>query len=165
MNKQMSMGELRQRIIEFLKENRQGSLATCVNNVPRSSPVQYFLGDDLDIYILSAGGKKFDAIRDNPNVCLLVNTPYLSFRKIKGVQVFGKAVTSMHDPSIKNEAKRYIPVAIAADAEIDNIHAIKIVPEEIVYLDALIDGDRTKQIFTNSRVTVQQEHMFAFSSY
>ncbi len=74
MNRLMDPVELKEHIREFLKEHRQASLATCLNNIPRSSPVQYFLGADLDIYIISAGGEKFKAIAENPTVCLLVNT-------------------------------------------------------------------------------------------
>ncbi|MFS8541643.1 MAG: pyridoxamine 5'-phosphate oxidase family protein, partial [Tissierellales bacterium] len=93
MNVKMTAEELKQKIWEFLKEHKEGALATCLNNVPRSSPVQYVVGDDLTVYILSAGGEKFKAISQNPNVCLLVNTNYINYRQIKGVQIFGKATT------------------------------------------------------------------------
>lgn len=51
MNRLMDPVELKEHIREFLKEHRQASLATCLNNIPRSSPVQYFLGLTW-IYIL-----------------------------------------------------------------------------------------------------------------
>lgn len=78
MNNQISPMELRDSVINFLKEHKSGSLATVMDNFPRSSPVQYFLGEGTDIYILSAGGDKFNAINQNPNVCLLVNTEYIN---------------------------------------------------------------------------------------
>ncbi len=60
MNREMNSTELKKDIIGFLKEHREASLATCSNNIPRTSPVQYFLGEEMDIYIFSAGGEKFN---------------------------------------------------------------------------------------------------------
>ena len=154
MNKQLSLDELKSNITNFLKEHKAGALATCINNIPRSSPVQYFLGESLNIYILSAGGDKFNSIAENPNVCLLVNTEYINYRKIKGVQIFGKAVTSLHDSSLLEEAKKYAHDPYLIENEKDNLKAIKIVPYEIVYLDSLESGDRTKQILKDDQVTM-----------
>lgn len=157
MNNKMSYDELKDCIIDFLWENKSGSLATCMNNIPRSSPVQYFLGKDLEIYILSAGGQKFTAIEKNPNVCLLVNTEYINPRKIKGVQVFGKAVTSLQDNNILEEAKVYNRDYERMEKEEYNLQAIKIVPSEIVYLDSIEDGERTKQILKEEEVVFEDD--------
>ncbi|QGU95797.1 pyridoxamine 5'-phosphate oxidase family protein [Clostridium bovifaecis] len=157
MDKKMSVEELRDNIIDFLWENKSGSLATCMNNVPRSSPVKYFLGKDMEIFILSAGGDKFKAIEQNPNVCLLVNTEYVDYRRIKGVQIFGKAKTCLQDKSIFEEAKVYNTDYELMEREGHNLHAIKITPEEIVYLDSLEDGDRTKQILKEEEVSVKSD--------
>ena len=136
--------ELEHYIKEFLKEHKSASLATCLNNIPRSSPVQYYMGKDLDIYILSAGGQKFKAIDENPTVCLLVNTEYIDHRKIKGVQVFGKATTSLKNEELIKETLSYIPHPHLLEE--DKLNVIKIIPEEIVYLDSIERGERIKQI-------------------
>lgn len=159
MNQKMTPMELREEIIDFLKEHKDASLATCLNIVPRSSPVQYFLGDDLEIYILSAGGSKFEALQKNPNACLLVHTEYHSYRRIKGVQVFGKAVTSLENPHLFDEAKRFSPDPHLMEAERENLKVIKIIPDEIVYLNSLEDGDRTKQILRNNQVIVREDRI------
>ncbi|NLU36614.1 MAG: pyridoxamine 5'-phosphate oxidase family protein [Clostridiales bacterium] len=152
MTRLMKPDDLRRHIKNFLSGNRFGSLGTCMNNVPRSSPVQYFLGKDLDIYILSAGGTKFQNISHNPNVCLLVNTEYVNYTRIEGVQVFGRAVTSEQDNNLLREALEYCPDWHAIDTLNEDIKAIKIIPEEIIYLNSRETGDRTKQI-------LKQEHM------
>ncbi|ABR49251.1 pyridoxamine 5'-phosphate oxidase-related, FMN-binding [Alkaliphilus metalliredigens QYMF] len=159
MDHKMAPLELRDHIIGFLKENKDGALGTCMNNVPRTSPVQYFLGEELDLYILSAGGDKFNAIKDNPNVCLLVNTDYLDHRKIKGIQVFGKATTSLHEKSLQQEAMKFVPNPHLMDQRIKDLNVIKIVPEEIVYLDALETGDRTKQILRHQQVVIKEDQL------
>lgn len=156
-NKRLSTGELKGLIKEFILEHKDGALATCMNNIPRSSPVQFFVGDNMDIYILSAGGEKFKAIGENPNVCLLVNTNYINYRQIKGVQVFGTATTSLMDPDLYYEAKSHYQDQYIMEHEGTNMKVIKIVPEEIVYLDSLGDGDRTKQVLRCNNVIIKED--------
>lgn len=146
-------------IKEFLKEHKSASLATCLNNVPRSSPVQYYMGEGLDIYIPSAGGQKFKAIERNSTICLLVNTEYIDYRKIKGVQIFGKANTSLQDKGLINEAKSYIPNAHSLEE--DKLQVIKIIPEEIIYLDSIEKGERIKQVLNiqDKLVDIREENM------
>ncbi|MGY0372807.1 pyridoxamine 5'-phosphate oxidase family protein [Clostridium sp. JNZ J1-5] len=146
MNKQMSYSELKDHILEFLREHKSAALATSMDEIPRCSPVQYFLGKDMDIYILSAGGDKFKNIEENSNVCLLVNTEYINYRKIKGVQIFGKATICKQDIKVLEESEKYCPDRYLVEEETEFLRAIKIVPEEIVYLNSLKNGDRTKQI-------------------
>ena len=161
MNRLMDPVELKEHIREFLKEHRQASLATCLNNIPRSSPVQYFLGADLDIYIISAGGEKFKAIAENPTVCLLVNTEYINYRRIKGVQDFGKAKSSTGDAFLIDEAKIYAPDPYLLEYGGEELKVIKIRPYEIVYLNSLEKGDRTKQILKLNTVELKEEEKYA----
>lgn len=160
MEKRLNTAELKQCIKSFLNEHKLASLATCGSNVPRCSPVQYFTGKEMDIYVLSVGGDKFNNIQNNPNVCLLVNTEYLDYRKIKGVQVFGQAYTSLKYLELIDEAKRFAPYKQLLEIEKDWINIIKIVPDEIVYLDAL-NGDRTKQILVNDRVIEKEDKILS----
>jgi len=151
--------ELRDHIIAFLKEHKSGALATLLDSSPRCSPVQYFVGDEMDIYIVSAGGDKFKAIEQNSEVCLLVNTEYISFRKIKGVQVFGKASTSLVNRTLFDEALRYSSEPFMFEMNRESLNIIKIVPNKVVYLDSLDSGDRTKQILEHERVTIKQDEL------
>lgn len=160
MNRQQNENELRNNVLDFLQENIDGTLATVKNNIPRSSPVRYFLGENFEIYVLSAGGEKFDAIRENPNVCLLVNSDYLDYRRIKGVQIFGTATTSLMDSTIFDEAVGYSHDPHMMMREKHSLKVIKIVPEEIVYLDALKDGDRTKHVLKGN-VEINEELLFS----
>ncbi len=159
MGEKVTPRQLKEEIMDFLRQHKSASLATCMGNIPRSSPVLYFLGRQMDIYILSAGGEKFKAIEENPNVCLLVNTDYINFRRIKGVQIFGQAISSIQDDRILEEAMEFIP-----DLEIDGLKSgdlmgIKITPIEIVYLDSIRDGDRTKQILKNDQILIETDDL------
>ena len=159
MTKLMKPDDLRRHIKNFLSSNRFGSLGTCMNDIPRSSPVQYFLGQDLEIYILSAGGTKFQNIRHNPNVCLLVNTDYINYTRIEGVQVFGKAITSEEEPGLLHEALEFCPDCHSLDTLKDNIRVIKIIPDEIIYLNSRETGDRTKQILKSEHMSKRKEKL------
>lgn len=144
-NVRMSHEQLHTAIRYFLMEHNQGSLATTINNIPRSSPVMFYLGDNLDIYILSAGGDKFKALNQNQNVCLLVSTEYLDYKRIKGVQIFGTGITGERGSDVFREAEGFC--SDKASMSKDGIKVIKIAPREIVYLDSTKDGDRTKQTY------------------
>lgn len=144
-NTKMSNEQLHTAIRYFLMEHNQGSLATTINDMPRSSPVMFFLGKDLDVYILSAGGEKFKAISENPNVCLLVNSEYLDYRRIKGVQIFGTASAGEMGSDVFKEAEGFAADKSAVNKE--GIKVIKVTPREIVYLDSTKNGDRTKQTY------------------
>lgn len=157
----MSIEELREEIEEFLLEHKSAALATCKNSIPRCSPVQYYMGKDLNIFIPSAGGEKFDAIANNPKVCLLVNTEYIDYRKIKGVQIFGKTATSTGSRDLIDEASAYIPDHLISEYENDRIKLIKVIPEKVVYLNSLESGDRTKQVLNleEDRVEIKEDEL------
>jgi uncharacterized pyridoxamine 5'-phosphate oxidase family protein len=157
MTKLMKPDDLRRHIKNFLSSNRYGSLATCMNDIPRSSPVQYFLGQDLETYILSAGGTKFQNISHNPNVCLLVNTEYTDYIRIEGVQVFGKAVTSDEEQGLIHEALEFCPDWHTIKTLKDKIKVIKIIPDEIIYLNSRETGDRTKQILKSEHMSKRKK--------
>jgi len=140
-NKQMNQDELKKEIRHFLQEHNTGSLGTVIGNMPRSSPVMYYVGEGLDTYVVSAGGSKFQAIAENPNVCLLVHTDFLDHRRIKGVQIFGKARAGQAGDPVYEECRAFVPDHILKD----DVKVIKVTPQEVVYLNSLIDGDRTKQ--------------------
>ncbi len=159
MTKLMKPDDLRRHIKNFLSSNRYGSLGTCMNDIPRSSPVQYFLGQDLEIYILSAGGTKFQYIKHNPNVCLLVNTQYTNYTRIEGVQIFGKAVTSEEEQGLLHEALEFCPDCHTIDPIKDNIKVIKIIPDEIIYLNSRETGDRTKQVLKSEHISKRRSQL------
>jgi len=66
-------------------------LATCVNNKPRATVLEFF-NEGLTIYILGEPGGKIANIRRNPNVSAVVYEQPLDHSKFqKHLQIFGKA--------------------------------------------------------------------------
>lgn len=88
--KKLSKEELRQRIVQFLKDNVICTLATCADNVPRSTIVRYRCRD-LTVYILTEGGGKIKNLRHNPLVSLSVCGEYTGFQSVTCLQAWGTA--------------------------------------------------------------------------
>jgi nitroimidazol reductase NimA-like FMN-containing flavoprotein (pyridoxamine 5'-phosphate oxidase superfamily) len=75
----MSIGKLGEEdSLEILREGTLGRLGCIASGWPYVVPVNYFF-DGKDIYVHTLPGKKLDALRSNPRVCLQVdkiNDPY-----------------------------------------------------------------------------------------
>jgi nitroimidazol reductase NimA-like FMN-containing flavoprotein (pyridoxamine 5'-phosphate oxidase superfamily) len=59
--------DLEKRIIQFLKKQNMCVLATCGNNVPRATPVEY-RSKGITIYFVGEPGIKLENMKKNPNV-------------------------------------------------------------------------------------------------
>jgi len=133
--KRLNQDELKKKVIEFLEENKICTLATCSNNIPRSTPVRY-RSKDLTIYILTEGGMKVKNIRENPDVSVSLYGDYSGFQSVKGLQIWGKAeIINPEDGEIYLEARRIINVEEREDlkrAGIKDIRAdMKIIKLEV----------------------------------
>ena len=88
--KKLTQDELKKKIVEFLTDNKICTLATCLDNIPRSTPLRY-RSKGLTIYILTEGGMKVKNIRGNPSVSASLYGDYSGFQSVKGLQIWGKA--------------------------------------------------------------------------
>jgi nitroimidazol reductase NimA-like FMN-containing flavoprotein (pyridoxamine 5'-phosphate oxidase superfamily) len=69
----MSIGKLGDEdSLEILREGTLGRLGCIASGWPYVVPVNYFF-DGKDIYVHTLPGKKLDALRSNPRVCLQVD--------------------------------------------------------------------------------------------
>ncbi|OGL40346.1 MAG: hypothetical protein A3C43_01085 [Candidatus Schekmanbacteria bacterium RIFCSPHIGHO2_02_FULL_38_11] len=88
--RKLSKEELKKEIIKFIGENKICTIATCLNNIPRSTPVRY-RSKDMTIYVLTEGGVKIKNIMENPNVSVSLYGDYSGFESVKGLQLWGRA--------------------------------------------------------------------------
>ena len=108
--RRLTQDELKKKIIEFLEENRICTLATCSNNIPRSTPVRY-RSKDLTIYILTEGGMKVKNIKENPSVSVSLCGCYSGFQSVRGLQIWGKAeIINSEDKERYLEARKIINI-------------------------------------------------------
>jgi len=89
MSKKMPENELRKEIREFLEKRKVLVLCTCSKNIPRATPMDFYIEkntDNFDIYVGPAPGKKVENIKENPIVSIGIYTP-MSEGKIQGMQI------------------------------------------------------------------------------
>jgi general stress protein 26 len=138
-NMELSKKELEYLIINFMKTQGMCVLATCSENAPRASAVEFFpIG--TTIYVLTEGGRKVDNIAVNKNVSVAIHTPFTGWDSIKGVQITGTAEAGKSGSRIFEEGEEaykmrrrlksvYIPGCMSF---------IKVTPQKIEYLDTTL---------------------------
>jgi len=81
--------ELKKEIRDFLEKRKIIVLCTCSNNVPRATPMDFYMdkkSDDFNIYVGPAPGRKVKNIEENPIVSIGIYTP-MDTGKIQGLQI------------------------------------------------------------------------------
>lgn len=138
--------EFEQAVIDYLNKHNVLHLATCRNNEPRSTPLEYF-NNGLTVYIFSEGGGKFANLKANPMVSYSISDPYDPLEDMlgaRGLQVWGHAASfkkndaperfqTIYQFSRNAEALKKHGVDQMAAAV--NFNVITIEPTRIRYLD------------------------------
>jgi nitroimidazol reductase NimA-like FMN-containing flavoprotein (pyridoxamine 5'-phosphate oxidase superfamily) len=132
--KRLPQDELKERIIRFLREEKICTLATCSQNMPRSTPVRY-RSQGLTVYILTEGGGKVKNIRDNPNVSLSITGEYTGFQSVTCLQAWGKAVIiKPQDGPAYDEARRIMNLEERPDLKNMNLQSIR-TPMDLIKIE------------------------------
>jgi hypothetical protein len=118
-------------------------VATCSDNIPRASTVEFFpVGTTL--YILTEGGKKTDNIKQNPKVSVAVHAEFTGWSDVKGLQITGLAEIGEKGSPVFNEGirayKRRRGQESTALSLPDFMNVIKVKPAKLEYLDATLAG-------------------------
>ena len=85
----MPESELKKEIHEFLNNRKVLVLCTCSNNIPRATPMDFYMdkkSDDFNIYVGPAPGRKVKNIEENPIISIGIYTP-MDTGKIQGMQI------------------------------------------------------------------------------
>jgi len=104
--RKLTKEQLEKEIVQFLSKHKICTLATCSDDMPRSTPVRY-LNRGMTIYVFAEGGGKFKNLKKNPNISVSLYGAYRGFLSVKGLQLWGKAeVIYQKDKGAFSEAKR-----------------------------------------------------------
>jgi len=97
--KPMPKKELEKHIAAFLRTQNTCVLATCKDNIPRATPMEYY-SKGVTLYMMPEDGQKMENIRENPYISIGVFAPYTGWLSVKGVQITGEAtlITKEDDP-------------------------------------------------------------------
>lgn len=81
--------DLKKKIREFLEKRKVLVLCTCSGNIPRATPMDFYLdkkSDDFNLYVGPAPGRKVKNIEENPNISIGIYTP-MDTGKVQGMQI------------------------------------------------------------------------------
>jgi general stress protein 26 len=133
-------------IIDFLNRHNVLFLATCKDNEPRCTPLEYF-NHGLTVYVFSEGGGKIANLKANASVAYGIADPYHpdeDFFGASGLQVWGTASVfkKSDDPEKFKEVRTYARYTEALKkqgmeeaANTVNFNVITIEPAKIRYLN------------------------------
>lgn len=141
MRKELDRDELERLIIEFLKTQPTCVIATCSDNIPRASPVEFFpIG--LTLYIFTEGGKKLENIQKNPRVSVAVHAPFTGWETLKGVQITGIAeIGGRGSTTYEKGIEAYMARRGIESVEMpESMNILKISPLKFEYLDVALEG-------------------------
>jgi nitroimidazol reductase NimA-like FMN-containing flavoprotein (pyridoxamine 5'-phosphate oxidase superfamily) len=65
-------------------------LATCYNDIPRATPIEY-RSKGITLYFVGEPGVKLENIKNNPKVSVGIFSPYTGWDSAKGAQINGQA--------------------------------------------------------------------------
>ncbi len=88
--KTMPHRKLENYIVQFLSENNMCVLATCNDDVPRATPIEY-RSKGITLYFVGEPGTKLKNLANNQNVSIGIYLPYTRWDSAKGAQITGKA--------------------------------------------------------------------------
>ena len=133
MPKKMPESELKGEIREFLKVRKALVLCTCSNNIPRATPMDFYMEksqDNFNIYVGLAPGRKVKNIEDNPIVSIGIYTP-MDTGKIQGLQITATGKERLRLLRENDEEFESAQKIIRGKRNL----ILKIIPEKIEMLD------------------------------
>ena len=138
--KRMPPKDLEKRIIQFLEGQNMCVLATCNNDIPRATPIEYH-SKDMTMYFVGEPGKKLKNMKNNPNVSIGIFLPYLGWDSTKGAQITGKAkiIPKKNATEFEEGLAAYQWEKTAKELGIktfpETVELIKVEPEKIEFID------------------------------
>ncbi len=143
----LEVEEYEKEVRAFLSERNMLHLATCKNNEPRSTPLEYF-NHGLNVHIFSEGGGKVVNMKTNSKVSYSISDPYhpsVDYFAITGLQVWGTASIFRKDNDLDKfnsilEHSHYMTIGDDLKRQnvnplVANFHVITIEPYRIRYLN------------------------------
>ncbi len=131
--KKMPENELKEEIREFLKKRKVLVLCTCSNNIPRATPMDFYVdrkSDDFNIYVGPAPGRKVKNLKENPNVSIGIYTP-MDTGKVQGMQITASSNNHLILMKEGDEGFEYAQKIVRGRRKL----VLKIIPEKIELLD------------------------------
>lgn len=131
--KKMPEDELKEEIRKFLKIRKVLVLCTCSNNIPRATPMDFYMdkkSDDFNIYVGPAPGRKVKNLEENPIVSIGIYTP-MDTGKVQGIQITATGKERLILMKEGDEGFDHAQKTVRGKRKL----LLKIIPEKIELLD------------------------------
>ena len=137
------------RIVDLLESERICNVATCVDDRPLNSAVEYVNAGTMLYFVSFPGTLKIANIKINPQVALTINASELRPGEIRGLQIFGRARILPADETdpIKTLFLDRNLLEPATHWSLENTILVEVAPLQIDYLD-YSKGIGHKEIWT-----------------
>lgn len=132
-SKQMPEEELKKEIRNYLRQRKVLVLCTCSNNIPRATPMDFYIdkkSDDFNIYVGPAPGRKVTNIEENPVVSIGIYTP-MDTGKVQGMQITATGKNRLILMKEGDDGFEYAQKIVRGKRKL----LLKIIPEKIELLD------------------------------
>jgi len=119
---------------KFILAHNTCALATGFGEFVRCTPIEYSFMDEK-FWMLSEGGLKFHALKNNKNVCIAIYDPYDGFGKLGGMQITGtaKMIEPMSEEYLSLLAFKKIPVESLKKLP-HELHLVCVTPSRVDFL-------------------------------
>lgn len=129
----MPVNLLKEEIRAFLDKRKVLVLCTCLNNIPRATPMDFYMEnsyENYNIYVGLAPGRKVTNIEQNPIVSIGIYSP-LDSGKIQGMQITAEGVNNLIFLREQDEEFEKAQKIVRGKRKL----ILKIIPNKIEYLD------------------------------
>jgi hypothetical protein len=124
---------LEEEIRAFLNKRKVLVLCTCLNNIPRATPMDFYMDKthkNYNIYVGLANGRKVTNIEQNPIVSIGIYSP-LDSGKIQGMQITSEGEKNLRFLREGNQEFEKAQRIVRGKRKL----ILKIIPNKIEYLD------------------------------
>ena len=138
--------KLKEEIRDFLTKRKILVLCTCSNNIPRATPMDFYIdkkSDNFDIFVGPAPGRKVKNLEENPVVSIGIYTP-MDTGKIQGMQITATGNERLIFMKEGDEGFKEAQKIVRGRRKL----LLKIIPEKI----ELLDYDFIKQGYSRLQV-------------
>jgi nitroimidazol reductase NimA-like FMN-containing flavoprotein (pyridoxamine 5'-phosphate oxidase superfamily) len=156
--KAMPHQELENYISQFLSEKNMCVLATCYEDIPRATPIEY-RSKGNKLYFVGEPGTKLKNLANNQNVSIGIYLPYVGWESAKGVQITGKAtIISRRSGEFNESLEAYQWEKTAKEFNLrefpESLTLIRVDPSKV----ELIDMSLKKKGYSSRQVLVIKEN-------
>jgi len=148
----MPREQLEAYLTEFIHQHNVCTVATCKENLPRATALEYE-AEGTTLVIMLGPGRKLENLKENPRISASINNPLHGWLSVKGLQITGRPVMLTSTDAEYAAAWKIFNRANQGKENWDvpppNGTLLKIIPEKMELLETALreKGFKVKQVW------------------